>query len=124
MPVSGWWQPIVIVEVVMPGAEAVSGVCRRRRRRPPPPLLLDELQAAAARLSGGESGDGRHPRRMRSDHVLPFSLRSAAVERRATRSVQLPDDSDPGRCLADQPARSRPAMPRGNASITTISTTP
>src|SRR6266700_3750297 len=51
MQVSGWWEPIVIVEVVMPGADAVSGAFPP----PPPPdlpplLLLDELQAAAARL--------------------------------------------------------------------------
>src|SRR5215472_9918646 len=46
MPVSGWWLPIVIVDAVMPGADAVSAVL------PPvlPPLLDDELQAAAARL--------------------------------------------------------------------------
>src|SRR5215472_12080206 len=46
MPVRGWWLPIVMVVLVMPGADAVSAVL------PPvlPVVVDDELQAAAARL--------------------------------------------------------------------------
>src|SRR6185437_10462440 len=116
MPVSGWWEPIVICVVVMPGAEAVSGVL------PPPPdlppvLLLDELQAAAARLT--VTSPAMAAILAGCDLIMfflsPCGLPPASAD--ATRSVRLPRCSSLGRTPAAGPdrsgARSRPRYRAG-----------